>query len=199
MQGSEFPLGAFAMIADATSGVARHHRLAPALREEWEQVAWLKAIKIGDLRAVTFRGEASHRTYLGCVLDNCCIDWLRRRARSQKHTIGVDDAATALNRASARAFFDASIGEDERRRYEHRSALTRAALGQLDPADSALLIAYFSDRRTRRALLNEAGCTPEALRQRAHRAVIRLRRLMAQIARPPARPPAYSKNLKLET
>jgi RNA polymerase sigma factor (sigma-70 family) len=178
----------FAVILAAMHGVARLYRLKPPESEDWTQAAWVHVLERTAVITAQFRGAASLRTYYGRILTNHCCDWLKERNRSPLHfATPLEDVA--LDRLAETAILNPLAPADGAAVTDRDNERLSDCLARLTLEDRRIIEDHHLKRRKLSAIASDLGCSPEAARQRLHRAMDRLRALMTG-ENPPARPPA---------
>jgi len=147
--------------------------------EEIAQETFLRA-----LRGIRFfRGDASFATWLYRIAMNEAL--MRRRARMRRPTESLDALPPGSGDA-AMAAMDPRERIDDMVDDKRLALRVRQALGQLDDGQRAALVLRDLEGLTAEEASEVLGISPEAVRQRAHRARLRLRELLGDLVSRPA-------------
>lgn len=157
----------------------RIHRLAmrmthnPSDAEEIVQETFLRAH-----RAIRwFQGESRFGTWLYRIAMNEAL--MRRRAAKRRPTESLDALMPRLGDIGLAG--DGSEGADDLADHHAVSLRVRAALEKLDEPHRAAVVLRDLEELTAEEAAEILGVSPEAVRQRAHRARLKLREQLADL------------------
>lgn len=142
--------------------------------EEITQEAFLRAYRCIRF----FKGEARFGTWLYRIALNEAL--MRQRARRRRPTDSLEDKVTRF--ADLGTAFCACADTDDLVDGKTLTQRVREALGRLDESHRAALVLRDLEELTAEQAGRILGISPEAVRQRSHRARVRLRELLADLA-----------------
>lgn len=124
----------------------------------------------------SFRGGSDIRTWLHRIALNCSL--MHRRAAG-RHRFEPLQAAPPPGSPLGRALVESSEGADELLDRKRLAQRVRDALAQLDEPQRAALVLREVEGLSSQDAAAALGVSPELVRQRAHRARLRLRKILA--------------------
>ena len=127
----------------------------------------------------SFQGESRLSTWLFRIAINQVL--MRRRAGSRRPVVFLEALAPS-DSASLRSSSDRGMSTDDLLHEKRVSQRVLAALGQLDDAHRAVLVLRDLEELSAEDVGEILGISPTAVRQRAHRARLRLREQLADLA-----------------
>jgi RNA polymerase sigma-70 factor (ECF subfamily) len=137
--------------------------------EEITQETFLRALRGLD----SFEGAARFGTWIYRIAMNEAL--MRRRSAKRRPAQSLEELRATVGDAVERPGSDAPPGADELLARRQVAERVRAALGHLDEAHRAALVLRDLEGLSAEEAADILGISPEAVRQRAHRARLRLR------------------------
>jgi RNA polymerase sigma-70 factor (ECF subfamily) len=139
--------------------------------EEITQEAFLHAL----LGIASFHGDASFGTWLYRIAMNEAL--MRRRAATRRPTQSLDALLSDRGEGGLDSTVDRDpvAADDDSIDQRRRAKLVHAALGRLDDRHRAALVLRDLEELSAEEAATILEITPEAVRQRAHRARVKLR------------------------
>jgi RNA polymerase sigma factor (sigma-70 family) len=171
-----------AMVTDALNGVCRTLHLRGDQAHAWRTEAWEMLLVHGVVLHRSFRGESSPRTFIGAVLYHHAVDWLRRSSHPRDafdgSIVSLDEAFQFLQLHNMCGVADPLIAAADVQAHDDDLDRLHAVVDRLSAGDRLLIVEHYLRGRTLADIASEIGCTHAAARQRVHRAVGRLRKLI---------------------
>jgi RNA polymerase sigma-70 factor (ECF subfamily) len=142
----------------------------PHAAEDLVQEVFMKMLKFKR----TFRDDGAFAPWMFRIARNASADQLRRAAREPRSDSNIDDAPDHAPTTEE----DAAAGE--------RSRLVKQALADLPAKGREVLLLSRFEFKTYEEIAHVLGCSPGAVKVRAHRAMKQLRSAYLSIAEEPS-------------
>ncbi len=127
----------------------------------------------------SFKGTSQFGTWLYRIALN---DALVARRSSRRRPLELVDAQSARFERIGMPSFDGSVAADDRLQDKALAARLRIALGQLEEPYRTALILRDLEELSVDEVAKITGVAPDTVRQRAHRARLKLREMLADLA-----------------
>jgi RNA polymerase sigma-70 factor (ECF subfamily) len=128
----------------------------------------------------SFQGQSRFWTWLYRIAVNCAL--MQRRA-ARRHPVQSLELVNASGGAVARALGEPLEGADELIHRKMLAQRVREALAQLDESQRAALVLRDLEGLSSEDAASVLGVSPEVVRQRAHRARLRMREQLGDLLR----------------
>jgi RNA polymerase sigma-70 factor (ECF subfamily) len=148
----------------------------PSDAEEISQEAFLLAHR----NIASFQGESRFWTWLYRIAVNCA---LMRRRSARRHPVQSLEVVNSSGGAVARGLGEPLDGADELIHRKMLAERVREALAQLDESQRAALVLRDLEGLSSEDAASVLGVSPDVVRQRAHRARLRMREQLGDLLR----------------